>query len=230
MEDRWINIVTLKILLGIKEAELVELVLQKIITPYYKHTDGKYYPMPFKTKYYSQEWRDNYITGRPYRYNVENYRDPTKEEIAGQLKICIWFRQIEIDDAIYEGKLILPEKPQGEKKITSLSQAGRKGGGARKRNPAFIEALHKYFNDNKKRKLHWSDEEICRDFCRIYKGESKPCNVTVNGQPWEVFSYDNLIFARSGKKKDKSIKSSTLRKYISEVKNSILQQESVNPS
>jgi signal peptidase I len=103
MEDRWIDIVTLKKRLERKEAELVELVLQKIITPYCKHIDGNYYPMPFETKYYTEEWRDNYATGRPYRHNVANYRDPTKEEISERLKIYIWFRQIEIDDAIYEG-------------------------------------------------------------------------------------------------------------------------------
>jgi flagellar biosynthesis/type III secretory pathway protein FliH len=110
-EELWIDKVTIKKLLRIDETGLIELVSQRIFTPHIKHTDDKYYPMPFTTEYYTKEWKFNSITGKDYRSNVPHRRDATKEEITERLKKCFWFRQIEFDDALYEGKIKLPETP-----------------------------------------------------------------------------------------------------------------------
>jgi hypothetical protein len=224
-EDLWIDKVTLKKRLVIDESGLVEIVSQRILTPHIKHTDGQYYPIPFSQNipYYATEphpslWMGDQLIKVKRYYQVET----TKEQIAEYLKTYLWFRQIEIDNAEYEGKINPPEKPKEEiKKITSLSEAGQIGGAVPKKNPVIIAALQIYFKENPK-KLNETNGEICRAFEKKYKGESRACCVKEDSVSWEVFSYDGYIFIRTGKKKEKSIKLSTFLRYISNVKKSIL--------
>jgi hypothetical protein len=221
MEEQWIDKVTLKKHWGIDEARLVEIVAQRILSLYIKHTDGKYYPLPLKREVISNrtEYRTSRLMGEhPVTVRHTDWVDWTKEQIAELLNKSIWFRQIDVDDAEYEGKIKLPEKPQEE---MSLSEAGKIGGTVPKRNPAIIEALRIYLTENQD-KLDKSNEEISRYFCKKYRDDNA-CHVTVDGHGWEVECYDKYIFVKdvTGKKKDKSIKSTTLRNYISVVKKRI---------
>ncbi len=125
-EELWTDKVTLKKSLGIDETRLVEFVSQRILTPYMKHTDGKYYSLPFKKEefFYREEphpsrWMRDQLPIVKVRHS--KWIDTTKEQIAEGLKTFIWFKQIDIDDAEYEGKIKLTEKPQEETKTMSLS-------------------------------------------------------------------------------------------------------------
>jgi hypothetical protein len=224
-EDLWIDKVSLKKRWGIDEAKLIELVSQKVITPYYKRDDGKYFRMPygeeqsFNVKIW-HEWLQREATGVQ-----RKWIDYTKEQIAEGLKVYVWFRQIDIEDVEYEGIMKISEKPQEEMRITSLSKAGQIGGAAPKTNLAIIEALLFYLEENPQ-KLKESNERIGRAFTKKYSGESKSCNVKVDGNPWEVYFERDYIQARPGERYDgkqakqegKAIKLSTFRKYVSDVK------------
>jgi hypothetical protein len=226
-EELWIDKLTLKKRLEIVETGLVELVWQHILTPYMKHTDGKYYPLQFKREisFYREEphpslWMEDRLV------RVKHYRlvDKTKEEIAEELKTTfIWFRQIDIDDAEYEGRINFPKKPQEETKITSFKDFCAKGGSMPKKNPAISEALQIYLKENPK-KLNLPAEAIGRAFIKKYNGDSNSCRVKVDGKSWDVFSHDDCIFSRTEKGKEKSIKLGTLNRYISDIKKSNLQK------
>jgi hypothetical protein len=228
-EEQWIHKVTVKKSLKITEQQLVELVSQRILTPHLKHTNGKYLPMPFILEKNTQEWRVNRWFDKTIPVTHRQYVDITKEQIAEGLKRCLWFNQIEFDDAIYERKVNLPETIREETKITTLSQAGKKGGSAPKRITAIIEAIRIFLEEDHKR-INKSDEAICNTFKNKYKGESKACHVEVKRKSWAVFFYDDCIFAHGGNNQERSIKLRTLRTYIADVKTSISQVNPINPS
>jgi hypothetical protein len=235
-EERWIDKVSLKKRWGIDEAGLVKMVLERIITPYGKNQDGKYYLMPFKREVITRETKRRPSRwggeGEPFTSTRREWLDMTKEEIAKLLKAYVWFRQIEIDDAEYESKIKVPEKPQEETKITSLSEAGQKGGYKPKKNRPIIEALRLLFKEDPTL-LDLNNEKISNAFTKKYSGESKACKVEVDGDPWEIYHEREFIIVRPrerydgkpSKRERNPIKLDTFRhNYIPDVKESIRQK------
>jgi len=233
--EEYVDIVTLKKRWEKTKAELVEIVLNKIIWPYEKRVDGTYHRVKPLTRYTTTEWRNNWVTGRPYPHLVERYREPTKEDIAEGLERFVWFRKIDIDDAEYEGKIKLPERHQEKAKTTGLSQSEEKNGPRSRKNPAFILALQKYLEENPKARDKYNTE-IARDFANKHKGDSRVCKIKVNGNPWEVYCVGNYLYARAderydgkkAKQKERKINLDTFRRYIPEVRESISQQKSIS--
>jgi hypothetical protein len=119
-EDIWIDKVSLKSHWRINETRLIELVLQKVITPYCKQEDGKYHRMPYGEEEVLNvpkwsEWLERETTGLK-----RTWIDYSEAQVARGLKVYVWFRKIDIDDVEYEG--IMTRKTEDET-VTSRPSA-----------------------------------------------------------------------------------------------------------
>ena len=221
--EGYISKVDLKKMLGIHEAELIELVEKEILPFYLQHPDGTFQQIPLKVLNQKPVQRMDAMD-RLYTTKKTIYRRPTKAEIKKKLEQPVWFRRADIEDAKYEGQLSSPAT-----KVTTLSQAGKKGGKTPKRNPAIAEAFRIFLTNNPKM-LDAHDDKIMKSFARKFHSQN-PCSFELDGNACEVYCDGDKIHSSIGGKMKKSLKKSTVqRSYLPTVKKTILQKKSNIPS
>ena len=225
-EDRYLRKVDLKKMLGIHEAELIDLVEKEILPIYFRHPTGSFVQIPHRVEYREPVTRLNPVTGRYYQTSRSAYRKPTREAIAGWLTCDIGFRQSDIEDARYEGNIPRPEKQHGE---TSVAEAGRGGGNVPKSNRAISTAIQDFLIDDPAM-LNFPDGKIIKRVCKRFTSD-KPCTFELDGNACEVYCDGDKIHSSIGDKSKKSIKISTVQRfYLPAAKKAILQKKSNNPS
>lgn len=221
--EGYISKIDLKKMLDIHEAELIDLVERGILPFYLQKPGGTFQQIPLKVQDQKPVQRMD-LADKPYTTKKTFYRRPKKEEIAHMLTHAVYFRRADIEDAKYEGQLSSPAT-----KVTTLSQAGKKGGKTPKRNPAIAEAIRIFLTDNPKM-LNAHDDKIMKSFARKFHSQTS-CSLELDGNACEVYCDGDKIHSSIGGKTKKSLMKSTVKRaYLPAVKKTMLQQKSNNPS
>ena len=224
--EEYISKVDLKKMLGIHEAELIELVEKGILPFYLQKPDGTFQQIPLKVQDQKPAHRMD-AADRPYTTKKTFYRCPTKEEIAHMLTHAVYFRRADIEDAKYEGKFTLKEKQRGE---ISVSEAAKLNRGKKKQNPAIREAIMNFLSNNPKI-LDEPANKIIKKFTGKFTSRNPCAFDDLDGNACEVYCDGDKIHSSIGGKLKKSLKKDTVqRSYLPDVKKTILQQKSNNPS
>jgi len=108
MHEEWRDKVFVKRRWNVHEEELVEIVSKRILIPYWKGPDGVYMPLSYEVSSSEEECAYHRWMNMWYPCNESQTRAITEVEIRNELNTnYIWFKQHDIDNAEYEGKITL---------------------------------------------------------------------------------------------------------------------------
>jgi len=111
MREAWRDTVFVKKRWNLQEEELVEIVFERILIPYWKRPDGFYLPLSYEISFAEEGCAYHRWMNMWYPCNENNRRTITEAEIRKELDAhYIWFKQHDIDDAESEGKVPLGSK------------------------------------------------------------------------------------------------------------------------
>jgi len=106
MDQEWRDKLFVKARWALQEEELVQIVLKRILIPYWKRPDGVYMPLSYEISPREEGCAYHRWMNTWYPCDGNETRAVTEADIRRELESNdIWFKQHDIDDAEHNGKV-----------------------------------------------------------------------------------------------------------------------------